>query len=64
MATGDKYEGDWEGGKKNGRGNLLLIQVFTYLRTVISMKDNFATETDKVRAATPGLIKATIVASG
>jgi len=20
MATGDKYEGEWQGGKKNGRG--------------------------------------------
>ena len=28
MATGDKYEGDWEAGKKNGKGNFCLYLGF------------------------------------
>jgi len=25
MATGDKYIGEWEGGKKNGKGKIVFI---------------------------------------
>lgn len=32
MATGDKYEGDWQAGKKNGAGTQFLMQDYTTLQ--------------------------------
>jgi len=64
MATGDKYEGDWESGKKNGKGSNLFIQVFMFLPTVIFTKENFRMETDREKVLTLGLTKATTEANG
>ena len=47
MATGDKYEGEWLAGKKNGSGINTLMQVCTYSQMETYMKANFRTETGK-----------------
>ena len=64
MATGDKYEGDWEGGKKNGKGKIFMTQGCIFLQTEISMKDSSKMETDKEKEHTLGSTKATIEENG
>lgn len=57
MATGDKYEGDWLNGKKNGFGIFLFIQVITYLLMEMFMKENFRTEIVKEKENTHGQMR-------
>ena len=64
MATGDRYEGEWSDGKKNGNGIECLIQVFTCLRTETNTKAVFRQATDKDRVPTPGATSLFIRDSG
>ena len=64
MATGDKYEGEWQAGKKNGKGISLFIQVCTFLPMEISTKASSRTETGKAKVHTLGLTKVTTRESG
>ena len=58
MATGDKYIGEWEGGKKNGKGKIVFIQVIIHLLMGMSMKESLKMEIGKDKVLTRGLIKA------
>lgn len=65
MATGDRYEGNWVDGKKNGFGTCFdNFQVNTVLRMETFTRETLRTGTVKVRVFTPGLTTVTTRVSG
>lgn len=64
MATGDRYEGEWSDGKKNGNGINLIIQVYIYLLMEMSIKANFRMVTGKEMVFTPGATNLTMKDNG
>lgn len=65
MATGDKYEGNWSSGKKNGFGkNIFYFQVIIFLQTVIYMKESSKMEIDKEEVNIHGLMAVIIKDNG
>jgi hypothetical protein len=64
MATGDRYEGEWADGKKNGAGKPFLTQAFIFSQMEMFMTDTSLVAIAKVPVSIHGSTRAIITENG